>query len=223
MEFEQVLFSRRSVRRFDSSREITQEQLRKIIEAGIYAPSACNFQAWKFIVIRKAENKRRLRYDLIDRAPCGILVTYRNDLLVTGRKHKDYVQSAAAAIENMLLEIENLGLAGCWICNLPRQGTMRRAFAIPGNFDVIACIALGYPAEDINTTEQMLYHYGGEESARKRTRKYGFEQAVCYERFSVCRGDCTAQALPWVEKVLFTLGRKKRLRLPTITIRRKKQ
>ena len=162
MEFEQVLFSRRSVRRFDSSREISPEQLRKIIEAGIYAPSACNFQAWKFIVVRKAENKRRLRYDLIDRAPCGILVTYRNDLLVTGRKHKDYVQSAAAAIENMLLEIENLGLAGCWICNLPQQGVMRRAFAIPGNFDVIACIALGYPAEtrvQQNRFEESRIHY----------------------------------------------------------------
>lgn len=210
MEFEQVLFSRRSVRRFDSSKEITQEQMQKIIEAGIYAPSACNFQAWKFIVVRKDENKRKLRYDLIDRAPCGILVTYRNDLFVTGRKHKDYVQSAAAAIENMLLEIENLGLAGCWICNLPRQRVMRRAFAIPGNFDVVAYIALGYPAEVANTTEQMLFHYGDEDSARKRMRKYSFEQVVCCERFSAADGDCTAQALPWVEKTLFTLGLKKR-------------
>lgn len=210
MEFEQVLFSRRSVRRFDGSREISQEQLRKIIEAGIYAPSACNFQAWKFIIVRRDENKRRLDNDLIERAPCGILVAYRNDLLTTGRKHKDYVQSAAAAIENMLLEIEGLGLAGCWICHLPRQRAMRKAFAIPGNFDVIAYIALGYPAEEINTAKQMIYHYGDEESARSRKRRYSLEQVVCYERFSALSGDCAAQPLPWVEKVLFTLGLKKR-------------
>lgn len=209
MEFEQVLFSRRSVRRYDHSREVSQEQLQKIIEAGIYAPSACNFQAWKFIIVRRDENRRKLNYELINQAPCGILVTYRNDLFVTGRKHKDYIQSAAAAIENMLLEMENLGLAGCWICNLPRQRAMRKAFSIPRNFDVIAYVLVGYPAEAANTKEQMLYHYGDEESARRRKRKYGLEQVICYEQFSA-GGDCTAQAFPWVEKVLFTLGLKKR-------------
>lgn len=209
MEFEQVLFSRRSVRRFDESKWVSQEQLKKIIEAGIYAPSACNFQAWKFIIVREAENKHKLRYDLIDRAPCGILVTYRNDLFVTGRKHGDYIQSAAAAIENMLLEMENLGLAGCWICNLPPQRVMRKAFGIPRNFDVIAYVLVGYPAEDANTADQMRYHYGDEESARKRKRKYSLDQVICYEQFSA-GDDCTTEAFPWVEKVLFTLGIKKR-------------
>lgn len=209
MEFDQVLFSRRSVRRFDDSKEVSQEQLRKIIRAGIYAPSACNFQAWKFIIVRKDENKRKLNYGLIDQAPCGILVTYRNDLFVTGRKHKDYVQSAAAAIENMLLEIENLGLGGCWICNLPRQRVMRKAFSIPRNFDVIAYVLVGYPAEVINTEDQMLYHYGDEEAAHRRKRKYELEQVVCYEQFTADDG-CTAEAFPWMEKILFSLGLKKR-------------
>lgn len=35
MEFEEVLFYRRSVRRFDDSGEVLQEQLRKLIQAGI--------------------------------------------------------------------------------------------------------------------------------------------------------------------------------------------
>ena len=50
MEFENVLFSRRSVRRFQD-RQVPEELLEKILTAGLYAPSACNFQAWKFIVL----------------------------------------------------------------------------------------------------------------------------------------------------------------------------
>ena len=202
MKFEEVLFSRRSVRRFQD-RQVPEELLEKILTAGLYAPSACNFQAWKFIVLTDRAQMEKLRFDLVLRAPCGVLVTYRNDLYVTGRKHRDYVQSAAAAIENMLLEAKNLGLGGCWICNLPRQGALRRAFGIPRNFDVIAYVMLGYPLEEANTDKQMRYHYGSARDAELRTRRYGLAQAVSRERFTQVPGDCAQEKRPWAEKVRF--------------------
>ena len=202
MEFEEVLFSRRSVRRFQD-RSVPEELLEKVLRAGLYAPNACNFQAWKFIVLTSREQMKKLRCDLVLRSPCGVLVTYRNDLYVTGRKHRDYVQSAAAAIENMLLEAADLGLGGCWICNLPRQGVLRRAFGIPRNFDVIAYVMLGFPLEDANTDKQMRYHYGSAENARLRTRRYDLPQAVCRERFTRTAGDCAEPPRPWLEKLRF--------------------
>ena len=48
----QAIEERRSIRKF-SDREISEEDLREILESGIKAPSSKNRQPWKFIVLRK--------------------------------------------------------------------------------------------------------------------------------------------------------------------------
>ena len=51
-----------------------------------------------------------------------MIVAYKNDAnSTTGTLHKDYVQSAAAAIENLLLMAYNKGLGACWICDIPES------------------------------------------------------------------------------------------------------
>ena len=192
MEFKECLLSRRSVRMF-TDELVSEETVREIINAGIYAPSACNFAAWKYIFItRDTPNREAIQNRIALRAPYGILVTYRNNMYVTGRKHGDYIQSAAASVQNMLLYINSIGLGGCWICDIPKDKVLRKAFGIPKSFDVICYVAFGHPVKGTGSTSyQMNYHYGDEKSFRERKRRYTIEQVLCKDRFKVVENDVT--------------------------------
>ena len=51
-----LIQSRQSVRKY-SEKHISDEDLRKILEAGRLAPSWMNVQSWKFILVKSQENK----------------------------------------------------------------------------------------------------------------------------------------------------------------------
>ena len=197
MDFSDCLLGRRTIRNF-TNEPVSEETIHGIINAAIHAPSACNFAAWKFIVITdKTPGKEKLRNPIALRAPYGILVVYRNDLYVTGRVLGDYIQSAAAAIENMLLYIASVGLGGCWICGLPKVSVLKKAFNIPHNFDVIAYVAFGHPLVGNESSKAaMLYHYGNEQNFKAHKRRYSVEQVMCKDAFSVVDGDCTHTKYP---------------------------
>lgn len=54
-DFLQLVFSRQSDRAYDKERPVETEKLERILEAGRLAPSACNAQPWKFVVITDRE------------------------------------------------------------------------------------------------------------------------------------------------------------------------
>ena len=148
MELEEVIATRRSIRRF-TNQPIPKELLEKIIQAGNFAPSHCNSQAWKFIVVDDSAIKQSLvergGSPIIKNAPYGILVLY-NTAESDNLEYRDWLQSASAAIQNMLLTIHNLGLGGCWICHLPRKKSLIKVFKVKKSYQPVAYIALGYPA-----------------------------------------------------------------------------
>ena len=197
MNLNECLLNRRTIRNFTNS-PVSDEMIRGIINAAIHAPSACNFAAWKFIVVTNTTpGKDKLRNPIALRAPYGILVTYRNDLYVTGRVLGDYIQSAAAAIQNMLLYITSVGLGGCWICGLPKVPVLRKAFNIPRNFDVIAYVAFGHPhVGNENSKAAMQYHYGTVQDFKVHKRRYSVDQVMCRDHFAVVDGDCTHTNYP---------------------------
>lgn len=147
MELEQAIKTRRSIRRF-SARPLEAGILEKIIDAARHAPSYCNSQGWKFIFIDDSEIKEKIfaaggSY-AIKNAPYGLLVLYHT-ALSDNLEYRDWLQSGAAAIENILLTMHDLGLGGCWICHLPNQKTLRKIFNIPKNYSPVAYVIFGYP------------------------------------------------------------------------------
>ena len=54
-DFLQLVLSRQSDRAYDKERPVETEKLERILEAGRLAPSACNAQPWKFVVITDRE------------------------------------------------------------------------------------------------------------------------------------------------------------------------
>ncbi|MBU3896573.1 MAG: nitroreductase family protein [Nanoarchaeota archaeon] len=119
----EVIKERRTVRKY-RKQNISDSDLNKILEAARYAPSAGNQQPWEFVVIRDELNKKRISYACFDQAWIAeapvIIVVATNTILSTSkyghRGDKLYgVQATAAAIENMLIAAESLGIASAWI------------------------------------------------------------------------------------------------------------
>ena len=55
MDFLQLVLSRQSDRAYDKERPVEAEKLERILEAARLAPSACNAQPWKFVVVTDHE------------------------------------------------------------------------------------------------------------------------------------------------------------------------
>lgn len=169
MELEEAIKTRRSTRRF-SGKKLEEGILEKIIRAGNCAPSHCNTQGWKFIFVDKDNIKEKIYAAggsyAIKNAPYGILVLY-NTALSDNLEYQDWIQSSAAAIQNMLLTIHNLGLGACWVCHLPPKKTLRRIFNIPKPYSPIAYIILGYP----------------EEESHEMSRKYEINEILAINKF----------------------------------------
>ena len=182
MTLEEAIYGRRSIRKFND-KEVPELLIRSLIDAAIHAPSACNLQGWKFLVVRKGDRKV-FHNEILFHAPAIIFVAYKNDAnSTTGTLHKDYVQSAAAAIENLLLMAYNKGLGACWICDIPESTVLQAHFHLPKNYEVLAAVALGYYDEDNNTNAQKLFHETTEEIFDLHRRKYTVEECTYFETY----------------------------------------
>lgn len=164
-----LIKNRKSVRDFQD-RDVSEKLIETLIEVANNAPSACNLQLWKFIIVKDQKIKNRL-VDLggaifIKNAPVGTLVLYDNQ--TKNIEYADHIQSASAAIQNMLLMAEQLSLGACWICQLPPKKQLRDLFGIPSNYDPVAYIALGYPKR----------------WPKKHPRKNEIKNIISYDRFN---------------------------------------
>jgi nitroreductase len=149
MDLTQAIKERRSIRQF-SDQPVEAEKIKALIEAANWAPSHCNTQAWKFIIVQEDKLKAKMvdagGSVVIKNAPLGILVLHPNTS--ENIEYYDYIQSCSAAIQNILLTAYSLGLGSCWICHLPRRSVIRKIFSIPKNYLPVAYILIGYPAKE---------------------------------------------------------------------------
>ena len=127
------------------------EKLRELCSYGLKAPTACNFQEWRFVILtdKKILDELVVRggSKLLSMAPACILVFYAAD--TKNILYHDNLQSASAAVENMLLAAPQLGLGACWICNLPRPADICKMFNVPIRYLPTAAIITGYPAKEV--------------------------------------------------------------------------
>ena len=188
MTLEEAIYGRRSVRKFKSI-IVPDNIIHDLIDAAIQAPSACNLQGWKFLVIRE-DDRKIFNNSVLFAAPVVLVVAYRNDLnYMSGFRHKDYVQSAAAAIENLLLMAYQKGLGACWVCDIPDNCILQSYFNLPDNYEVLAAIALGYSDEESNTIGQKLFHGLNEKFFDNHVRRYSVEECTYFEKYNADRDD----------------------------------
>ena len=150
-DFEKVINTRRSVREYQN-REVNDDDILKIIKAGMQAPgSRLGAEPWEFIVI-----KNRKTLDKLAEIKPRLSTAQVAIVLVANIERAFYKtvwqQDMGAAAENMLLEAVNLGLGGLWNGVAPDNDRMIRIAKIVGIDDItnlkpFCIITVGYPAE----------------------------------------------------------------------------
>ena len=153
------IISRQSERGYED-REVEQDKLDRILEAGRMSPSACNSQPWKFIVVNKpgllkevaaAASARELGFNkFVDQAPVLIVVVREKGKVISrvggALKDKDYsLIDIGIAVENICLQSVAEGLGTC-IIGWFNEKKVKELLGIPEARRAELIITLGYPS-----------------------------------------------------------------------------
>ncbi len=161
MNFLELVKSRQSDRAYDSNRPVEMEKLEYILEAVRLAPSACNAQPWKFIVVNEPELVKETASCVADKAlgmnhfafqaPVFIVVLEEaaNFTSKLGgavkQKHFPHIDLGIAAAHLTLAAAEQ-GLGTCivgWI----NENKIRKVLNIPSSKRPVLVITLGYSTQ----------------------------------------------------------------------------
>jgi nitroreductase len=136
-----VIASKRDQREY-ADREIPDDVVRKILEAGRIAGSAVNRQPWRFVALEEAELRNRVAETVY--APGNIQGSkLAVAIVVTGSPGYD----AGRAAQNMMLAAWNEGVTSC-PNGMPDGGPTGELLGIGEEEHVINILSFGYPARE---------------------------------------------------------------------------
>ncbi|MBO5256692.1 MAG: nitroreductase family protein [Clostridia bacterium] len=158
MEFNKLIAERYSVRKFKPE-HLPQELIEKILEAGHKAPTGCNYQPQRILVLNTDESIAKLQNCTCCHfgAPTAMLICH-NTLETWKRPYDGALSSpvdAAIVTTHMMLAAHNEGIGSCWVMHF-NPAAMRETFLIPEHIEPTALLVMGYPAED---AEPIALHY----------------------------------------------------------------
>ncbi|MDR1129853.1 MAG: nitroreductase family protein [Prevotellaceae bacterium] len=149
MKFIELATKRFSARKY-TARKVEPEKLQQILEAGRIAPTACNSQPFKLLVIESDEGLEKLKkaYKTPD-APLAIIVC--SDHEQCWKRPFDQKKSgdidASIVTDHIMLQAAELGLGSVWVCNFDPE-IIREEFKIPGNLEPVNLLFAGYSADE---------------------------------------------------------------------------
>lgn len=157
----EIIKKRRSIRKYDPTGIVSDEQVKLLLEAAMLAPSAVNSRPWSFVVTRDRGKLDAITQfhpytQMLKTAPVAIVVCANPDAL-RGSKVADFEMwqhDCGAATQNILLQAACMDLGTCWCGVHPDEAKMaktRELFDIPANLVPFCVIAVGVPAEDFGS------------------------------------------------------------------------
>lgn len=158
MDFEKIISERYSVRNFKNE-HLPQEVISKILEAGHKAPTGCNYQPQRILVMNTDDSVSKLRSctKCHFNAPTAMLVCHNKEE-TWKRVYDDAKSSPVDAVivsTYIMLAAQNEGVGCCWVMHFD-PFAMRETFNIPENIEPVALLVMGYPAKDAKPFEM---HY----------------------------------------------------------------
>ena len=177
MELFEAIQARRAVRKYLPD-PVPKQEIRRILDAANRAPSAMNRQQWEFVVVTSRDTIRELgvSYRAIveeftrnwDPTPlrgslsreefvrfaesyggAPVVIVVLTDTADTDDFRKANIESASAAMENLVLAATARGFGTCWMTGpLRDEKTLRRILSIPDTKEIVAVTPLGYPAAE---------------------------------------------------------------------------
>lgn len=158
MEFEKLITERYSVRNFKRD-ALSLEVVERIISAGHRAPTGCNYQPQRILVLNTEESMEKLRQCTKCHfgAPAAMLVCADTD--ESWRRPYDGELSAPVdaviVATHMMLKAYEEGVGCCWVMHFD-PFKMREAFNIPENVKPVALLVMGYPSDEAKPHD---FHY----------------------------------------------------------------
>jgi nitroreductase len=168
------LFRARWSPRAFSDRQISNEDLKTILEAGRWAASSFNEQPWRFLVARKSDGAA---YDKIlnllvpqnqawaKTAPVLFIMAAKRTFSHSGQPNRYNIHDAGQALAYVFLQATALGLHAHGMAGFDYDRA-RTELGIPDDYDVAAAAALGYVGSPDQLNEQQR-----QMELAKRTRK----------------------------------------------------
>mgnify|MGYP000924664479 CR=1 FL=1 len=149
MNFFEVINKRYSVRSYLSN-EVEPEKIQKILEVAALAPTACNLQAFKVVVVktegRKEQLKRVYPRNWFSDAPYIIAVCAVKGKGWVRSDQKSYQDvDAAIVMDHIILAATALDLGTCWIGAFDPEAVID-VLELDSDLEPIVLTPLGYPA-----------------------------------------------------------------------------
>ena len=151
-----VIHNRKSVRNFIPDKPVSEEDIQKIVRAGMAAPSGRDLRPWEILVINDREALDSLTVALpyakmLETSPLAIVVcgdTTRSSL---------WTFDCSAVTQNILLAVEALGLGAVWTAAYPyedRMNAVMKNTGLPAHILPLAVIPVGYPNGDFEPKDK---------------------------------------------------------------------
>ena len=170
MDVMEAIRLRRSIRGY-ADKPVEEEKLRAVLEAGRLAPSARNMQAWRFVVVRDADTRRKLMaaakgQAFVGQAPVVVAACATETEHVMTCGQPNYPIDNAIAVDHMTLKAVAEGLGTCWIGAF-YEDQVKEILGVPDHIRVPIIFTLGYP-----------------EVVPDPTPRNAFDDVVCFERWA---------------------------------------
>lgn len=150
-DFLQLAKDRYSVRDF-SSKPVEPEKLEKILMAGQAAPTACNLQPQRILVIQDEEALQKMRKctKCHFNAPLALLVCYDKEECwkreYDGKNSGDIDASIVAT--HMMMEAYSLGIGSTWVMYFIPEA-VKEELKLPDTYEAVSLLVMGYPSENV--------------------------------------------------------------------------
>ena len=154
LDFLKLAERRRSVRAYKPE-AVPEELLQQVLEAGRLAPSACNKQPWRFIVVRNETNRRSLgaayAREWFWKAPVVIVVCILpQEAWVRAYDGQNYAMvDGALAMDHITLAAAELELGTCWVGSFD-PSAVHKILGLPDGVEVVGMTPLGFPDVETN-------------------------------------------------------------------------
>jgi nitroreductase len=166
MDIFQTIANRHSYRGVFKDEAVKRDDLTKIVQAGLDAPSGCNAQTTEFVIVDNSElvskiNKMSESNKAVQTAKAYIacIVNKKPEPVYQGKAFE--IEDCAAAVENMLLAITALGYASVWIDGWlraeDRNEIISKMLGVNENKIVRIILPIGIPAEPVVAREKKLF------------------------------------------------------------------
>ena len=154
-----IIEKRISIRKFNH-KEIAKENILRIVESGMIAPSSKDNKPWQFIILddkKLIEKVATFHKNWITLKKANKVIIVCGDLGCDARE-PHVVMACSAATENILLKATELEIGSVWLGAYPdevRLQALKEEFNLPSNIVPISVIALGY-YDDKNIRERKI-------------------------------------------------------------------